>query len=79
MIDVVDVDKTILVEYVNRIIREAIKHGGDLGGPYFSNEEGLVEEMLKFGRWAGLSGYGIFDDSDVPQFGKTIAACVTKK
>lgn len=39
------------IEIINRMIEEAIFHGGDLGGPYYSNEDNLrqfIQEWLKF-------------------------------
>lgn len=35
----------LILEAVNEIIKEAIIHGGDAGGPYLSNEEGLEKAM----------------------------------
>ncbi len=35
----------ISLEELNKIIREAIYHGGDLGGPYFCNKENLYESL----------------------------------
>ena len=36
------------IELVNRIITEAINHGGDSGGPYFSNREYLRSVINDF-------------------------------
>lgn len=35
------------IKLVNKIIFEAIKHGGDIGGPYFTNEDGLISAINK--------------------------------
>ncbi len=35
------------IKLINKIIFEAIKHGGDNGGPYFINEDGLVSAINK--------------------------------
>ena len=34
-----------LVNILNKVIREAIMHGGDSGGAYFSNNKGLMESV----------------------------------
>lgn len=36
------------IELINRIITEAIDHGGDPGGPYFSNPENLRSVINDF-------------------------------
>ena len=33
---------------INNIVEQAIYHGGDIGGPYFSNRDGLCEAMEKY-------------------------------
>ena len=33
------------IKLINKIIFEAIKHGGDSGGPYLTNEDGLVSKI----------------------------------
>jgi hypothetical protein len=48
-----------MVRHINKIICESIYHGGDLGGPYESNPDGLYAAMLNFKRWAGLDDYEI--------------------
>lgn len=35
------------IKLINKIIFEAIKHGGDSGGPYFTNEDGLISAINK--------------------------------
>lgn len=53
----------ILVEKLNDIIREAIEHGGDRGGAYFSNRDGLVNAMKGYLTWTGMNEkVGIMDD-----------------
>jgi len=45
-----DIDKRQTIKYLNRVLEEAIFHGGDGGGAYFSNEKALLEslqELLK--------------------------------
>ena len=33
------------VDIINNIIKTAIDHGGDIGGPYFSNKENLIQSI----------------------------------
>ena len=35
------------IKLINKIIFEAIKHGGDSGGPYFTNEDNLISSINK--------------------------------
>ena len=57
---------------VNEMIEEAILHGGDMGGPYESNEKNLVEAMTKFQRWYGLKDYIIVRTRVGFAFAKTV-------
>lgn len=41
------------VEFINSIIQEAIYHGGDMGGAYFSNAQDLNEVIVD---WLKLRG-----------------------
>ena len=41
------------IEFINSIIEEAISHGGDRGGAYFSNALNLNEEIVE---WLKLRG-----------------------
>lgn len=45
----------ILCEHLNKIIDEAVTHGGDPGGPYYSNEEGIKNAINSFLIWTGLN------------------------
>ena len=40
-----NVDKRQIIKYLNRVLEEAIYHGGDGGGAYFSNEDALLESL----------------------------------
>lgn len=40
-----NLDETLLIIHINEIVIEAIIHGGDAGGPYGSNEEGLTKSL----------------------------------
>lgn len=51
--------KRILAGYINHIIDEAITHGGDSGGPYCINNEGLIDAMSALRRWLGWKDYCI--------------------
>jgi len=58
--------KEIGIDLINKIIEEAIYHGGDPGGPYFCNEkrlEGAVRELSE----ALECGYE-WDEEKDPQF-----------
>lgn len=37
-----------VINVINGIIIEAVEHGGDSGGPYFSNEKDLVKCLRSF-------------------------------
>ena len=53
-------DEEKLVININTIIKEAISHGGDPGGAYFCNKDGLHKSIEKFMSDAGLDeNYGI--------------------
>lgn len=57
-----DRNDRIYIDYLNRIISEAIEHGGDSGGAYFTNRDGLVNAMKFFLKWTGLEKtVGIMD------------------
>lgn len=61
----------LLLRYMNNIIAEAIEHGGDSGGAYYSNRDGLIKEMHYFLRWAGFDKeYGIMDEGGILRFYK---------
>lgn len=61
----------LLLVYINKIINEAIDHGGDSGGAYYCNREGLIKEMSDLLRWTGLNKeYGIMDEGGRLRFYK---------
>lgn len=41
------------IQKINAIIDEAIFHGGDCGGPYYSNSEKLREAMEDYLKYMG--------------------------
>lgn len=43
------------ISYINKMIAAAIATGGDIGGPYFSDEEGLKKCMKNYLEHMGLS------------------------
>lgn len=48
------------IRIINKIIFEAIVHGGDPGGPYYINEEDLLASMYRWINFRGLSEeYGV--------------------
>ena len=56
----------IFKDYLNKIIEEAIIHGGDNGGAYFINQEKLIFEIKQFLNWTGLDKYLIIYEDDFP-------------
>lgn len=48
-----------LLSYINEIIYAAVQHGGDLGGPYCSNLEGLYAAMAKLRHHIGAHSFVI--------------------
>lgn len=60
-----------LVKKINSMLDEAISHGGDSGGAYYSNRDGLIKEMRDFLKWSGLDKmFGIMDEGGVLRFYK---------
>lgn len=56
------------IEKLNRIIAEAIYHGGDAGGAYYTNRDDLIHAIRDLLRWTGMhETVGIMDDGMVPQ------------
>lgn len=63
-----EISLEIFCRYFNNIISEAITHGGDTGGPYFVNEEGLKEAINNFLIWSSLKEVvTLYDCSHYPQ------------
>ena len=56
----------IFKDYLNKIIEEAIVHGGDDGGAYFINQEKLIFEIKSFLNWTGLNEYLVVYNDDFP-------------
>ena len=50
---------------LNEVIKQAIDHGGDAGGPYFCNKVSLLESMKHLAEISGLQNYDIkfYDDT----------------
>lgn len=57
-----EIEIGILMEYINNIIRQAIYHGGDSGGAYFTNREKLKSAMGELIWWLSLHDYVICED-----------------
>jgi hypothetical protein len=49
-----DLNSREAINRINDIIEEAIDHGGDSGGAYFCNRDGLVKAMRELLAWTGL-------------------------
>ena len=58
------------IKSLNRLIKEATLHGGDPGGPYFCNKDGLLAAMRSFAALWGLTDYSIVSDHDYYRFVK---------
>lgn len=70
MKDYASLCESVMMKHINEIIEEAVFHGGDSGGPYFSNMDDLVSKMRDFRTWAGLEEYKICVVGDIPKFVK---------
>lgn len=44
----------IFIEFLNKIIEEAIFHGGDPGGAYYCNKEGLIKSIEQMLTWLSI-------------------------
>lgn len=47
---------------LNRLVRTAIDHGGDRGGPYFSNDIAMTGAMIHFAMLLGFDACVPTDD-----------------
>ena len=56
-------DTEFLVQLVNDVVKEAIRHGGDSGGAYFTNHKNLFRELTDLRNWLGLDDYVVVDFS----------------
>lgn len=70
MEEYVSLCKSIMMKYINEIIEEAVFHGGDIGGPYFTNMDDLLSKMRKFRAWTGSNEYKICVVNEIPKFVK---------
>ena len=62
-----DNELEIFCEHINSIIEEAIEHGGDRGGAYFSNQEALEHSIILFLNWVGLNKYVTLYKDSIPK------------
>lgn len=61
----------LMLGYMNNIIAEAIEHGGDSGGAYYSNRDRLIKAMHNLLSWASIEKeYGIMDENGMLRFYK---------
>ena len=72
MKDYASLCESVMMEYINEIIEEAVIHGGDSGGAYCINMDNLVSKMRAFRTWAGLEEYKICVINDIPKFVKLV-------
>jgi hypothetical protein len=56
----------IFCERINEIIKEAVVHGGDIGGIYCINQEDLEKSIKRFLDWTGLNKYVVIYKDDIP-------------
>ena len=56
-------DMEFLVQQVNAVVKEAIRHGGDSGGAYYTNHKKLFSALTYLKNWLGLDGYAVVDFS----------------
>ena len=66
-IELNDIELKIFCEHINSIIEEAIEHGGDCGGAYFSNQEALEHSIILFLNWVGLNKYVTLYKDNIPK------------
>lgn len=64
-VEALKVKREIIVDALNKVIEEAISHGGDAGGAYYSNDIGLFAAMTQF---ALIFGLDVWSDGYVPVF-----------
>lgn len=56
--------------YLNNVIENAVHHGGDVGGPYYSDKESLTKAMKRLLKWLDIYDGKVLIDEDgyVPKF-----------
>lgn len=57
----------IQIEALNNLLRQAIDHGGDSGGPYFSNKDKTILALKQFLTYVGVREYDIILKDNYPQ------------
>ena len=50
------------IKFINQIIYDAVKHGGDAGGPYYSDQYSLTKALTN---WLEFKEYNKFYDVDM--------------
>lgn len=66
-----DLEKEQEIKLINMIIEEAVFHGGDRGGAYFSNEKDLVKCMEKYLKETNLdNAFCVTISEHIPHFAK---------
>lgn len=55
-----------LLKYLNEVIETSIYHGGDVGGPYYTNKEELNDSIQKLIDFLNLNCQVVWED-DIPK------------
>lgn len=63
----INMNKKELVAMLNNVIEEAIMHGGDSGGPYYSNNKNLMESVRNILTFLEIDD--IYKISDLDKYG----------
>lgn len=68
-----EVEKHILAEKLNELIKTAINYGGDNGGPYYGEQDlkPLVCNMRSI-IYTSLGGFEVVITNDIPMFAKVL-------
>ena len=53
-----------LVDLLNQLIEEAVEDGGDAGGAYHQNQDGLTKAINDLLEFFGLSDYEVVETND---------------
>jgi hypothetical protein len=58
----------VFIELLNKIIEEAVSHGGDPGGPYYCYPEELKKAIKDFLIWLSIEDkVVIYDSENIPK------------
>ena len=62
-----DEDLEYLCDRINNLIEEAVKHGGDAGGAYYTNQKGLINSLINLLSCLNIYDKTIIYNADVPK------------